>query len=77
MERFFKNLELLKIRFGETSLHECEIMLRDVDDSKRVNSKGIKTEILTATIISQVFWPQLPTDSIRLHKLVETCVWSS
>lgn len=32
------NLELLKIRFGEDSLNDCEIMLHDVEDSKRVNA---------------------------------------
>lgn len=31
-------LELLKIRFGDASLQACEIMLRDVLDSKRVDS---------------------------------------
>ena len=31
-------LELLKIRFGEESLHNCEVMLRDLEDSKRVNN---------------------------------------
>lgn len=31
------HLELLKLRFGETSLHYCEVMLRDIINSKRVN----------------------------------------
>jgi anaphase-promoting complex subunit 2 len=30
--------ELLKIRFGEESLQSCEVMLRDLEDSKRVNN---------------------------------------
>lgn len=32
------NLELLKIRFGEESLHNCEVMLKDIEDSKRTNT---------------------------------------
>eukprot|EP01036_Dinobryon_divergens_P029650 gene29650-38775_t len=32
------NLELLKIRFGEESLHSCEVMLKDIEDSKRINN---------------------------------------
>mmetsp|Transcript_5912 Transcript_5912/g.9083 ORF Transcript_5912/g.9083 Transcript_5912/m.9083 type:complete len:627 (+) Transcript_5912:83-1963(+) len=32
------NLELLKIRFGESSLHPCDIMLKDVADSRRINT---------------------------------------
>ncbi|KAI9781179.1 MAG: hypothetical protein M1839_006287 [Geoglossum umbratile] len=31
-------LELLKIRFGESALQACEVMLRDVLDSKRVDA---------------------------------------
>eukprot|EP01116_Phalansterium_solitarium_P011803 TRINITY_DN27598_c0_g1_i1.p1 TRINITY_DN27598_c0_g1~~TRINITY_DN27598_c0_g1_i1.p1 ORF type:complete len:814 (+),score=307.14 TRINITY_DN27598_c0_g1_i1:142-2583(+) len=30
-------LELLKLRFGETPLHSCEIMLKDLHESKRIN----------------------------------------
>jgi hypothetical protein len=34
-----ETLELLKIRFGEEPLHSCEVMLRDIEDSKRINWK--------------------------------------
>ena len=37
-EREIRNLELLKLRFGEQQLHYCEVMLKDVADSKRINS---------------------------------------
>ena len=30
-----RRLELLKLRFGEGMLRECEVMIKDVDDSKR------------------------------------------
>merc|ERR1711894_421934 len=30
--------ELLKLRFGEAPLHQCEVMLKDIGDSKRINS---------------------------------------
>mmetsp|Transcript_18602 Transcript_18602/g.40472 ORF Transcript_18602/g.40472 Transcript_18602/m.40472 type:complete len:751 (+) Transcript_18602:158-2410(+) len=32
------NLELLKLRFGEMSMRQCEIMIKDIDDSKRINT---------------------------------------
>ena len=32
-------LELLKLRFGESALHHCEVMLRDFAVSKRVNAQ--------------------------------------
>ena len=30
-------IELLKIRFGETALQVCDVMLKDMADSKRIN----------------------------------------
>ncbi|KNC77594.1 hypothetical protein SARC_09944, partial [Sphaeroforma arctica JP610] len=32
-----RNLELLKVRFGETNLHQCEVMLKDIHNSRRIN----------------------------------------
>lgn len=42
-------LELLKLRFGESQLHYCEVMLKDVADSKRLNSR-VMDERLKAAI---------------------------
>lgn len=33
----FKNLELLKIRCGEQNLQACDIILKDVRDSKKID----------------------------------------
>jgi anaphase-promoting complex subunit 2 len=32
-----RNIEILKIRFGEAALQVCEVMLRDMTDSKRID----------------------------------------
>jgi len=32
-----KNVEILKIRFGEAALQVCEVMLKDMTDSKRID----------------------------------------
>lgn len=32
-----RNLELLKLRFGESNLHFCDVMIKDIADSKRIN----------------------------------------
>ncbi|KAL7993365.1 putative cullin domain-containing protein [Plasmopara halstedii] len=40
-DRDVQTLELLKLRFGEDSLQQCEIMVRDVDDSKRLNRNAL------------------------------------
>ena len=37
-EKEARNLELLKTRFGEQSLGQCEVMLQDLKDSKRLNT---------------------------------------
>ena len=55
-------LELLKLRFGESALLECEVMLRDMAKSKRVNKhivsgSGELLEDFSATIVSYLFWP--------------------
>ncbi|KAG6976323.1 hypothetical protein JG688_00001483 [Phytophthora aleatoria] len=36
-DRDVQTLELLKLRFGEDSLQQCEIMVRDIEDSRRLN----------------------------------------
>jgi anaphase-promoting complex subunit 2 len=33
-----RNIELLKLRFGENNLYFCEVMIKDIADSKRINS---------------------------------------
>ena len=37
-------MELLKRRFGENHLHYCDIMLKDIQDSHRIN-RHVKTEL--------------------------------
>ena len=40
-------------RFGEESLHNCEVMLKDIEDSKRVNTavyNALKTQAKKATV---------------------------
>lgn len=36
-EKELKDLELMKLRFGDKNLHQCEVMLRDIKDSERIN----------------------------------------
>ena len=63
-----KNLELLKLRFGDALLHHCEIMLRDVEDSTRLNHRA-PCDYLRVTVISQVFWPELSNCALTIHRL--------
>ncbi|GAB4822840.1 hypothetical protein N2152v2_009886 [Parachlorella kessleri] len=86
-DRELRTLELLKVRFGEANLHNAEVMLRDLADSKRINANvhGVSNdstpmkkrrqladiEGLSATVVSALFWPQLPQEELTLPKEVQ------
>ncbi|KAL4426176.1 hypothetical protein ABPG77_007458 [Micractinium sp. CCAP 211/92] len=85
-DRELRTLELLKVRFGEGNLHNAEVMLKDLADSKRINANVksvpntatplrrrrslVDIDGLSATIVSQLFWPQLPTEEFTLPPAV-------
>lgn len=50
-----KNIEILKIRFGEAALQVCEVMLKDMTDSKRTD---VHVQSQTE-VISNVYQPSL------------------
>lgn len=64
----FRNLELLTLRFSDCELHRCEVMLKDVQTSKRVNKRVLSGDIrdhklsnykdLDVLIVSSPFWPE-------------------
>lgn len=61
-----RNIEILKIRFGEAALQVCEVMLRDMDDSKRTDTRvqDQKPSVVHPTIISHHFWPSLESSDL-------------
>ncbi|XP_053474021.1 anaphase-promoting complex subunit 2 isoform X1 [Ictalurus furcatus] len=75
--REIRNVELLKLRFGESHMHYCEVMLKDVADSRRINTNIHEEEArlpeeeqpsvpLSAMILSSEFWPQLKEEKLEL-----------
>ncbi|KAL5285967.1 ANAPC2 family protein [Megaselia abdita] len=73
-DKEIRNLELLKLRFGENLLHNCEVMLKDISESKRINSH-IQSDInyidsksweMSSLIISAQFWPVFNKESLEL-----------
>lgn len=72
-------LELLKLRFGEMSMRNCEIMIKDMDDSKRAvgNIQSmIKTArkaapVVDSAVISHIFWPTLQDDQLKHHPRIQ------
>ncbi|KAI5466425.1 putative anaphase-promoting complex subunit ApcB [Mariannaea sp. PMI_226] len=69
-----KVLGLLKKRFGESALQNCDVMMKDIQDSKRVDTvlrKNIQREsnpgsekvTYHSKILSRLFWPSLPKET--------------
>lgn len=81
-EKEIRILELLKLRFGEGPLQACEVMLRDVLDSRRVNVairndsdlapafQDPEAPDLFAKILSRLFWPALHEESFSIPPAV-------
>jgi len=70
-EEEIRNLEFLKIRFGENELHNCEVMLKDVADSKRINShlQSIENQPefpISGLVVSAQYWDQLKDRPMKL-----------
>lgn len=68
------NLELLKLRFGDLSLRTAEVMIKDIDESKRIHSNVRSTfqsryqhNEVDAAIISHIFWPKLSNEEYKYH----------
>lgn len=57
-------LELLKLRFGEHNLHKCEVMLKDMRDSKRLNT-NIKAPLAPGTPGAAVDDAHETTETLR------------
>ncbi|KAG6815869.1 hypothetical protein H0H87_010659 [Tephrocybe sp. NHM501043] len=61
-----RSIEILKIRFGEAALQVCEVMLKDMTDSKRIDGhvQSRQASSVHPTIISKHFWPALESSDI-------------
>lgn len=79
-EKEIRYLELLKLRFGESQLHFCEVMLKDVSDSKRINAliqqdknfEGSSDNFTSnAMILSAQFWPPFKDESLELPEEIK------
>ena len=71
-------LELLKMRVGDSALQACEVMVRDILDSKRVDavvrndqklissSEEMMMPDLHAKILSRFFWPDIQGQEFKI-----------
>ena len=81
-----KVLRLLKKRFGEPSLQNCDVMMKDIQDSTRVDTAITKTmkhgpfgagekkrralPNYHTKILSRLFWPTLEREHFLVPSLV-------
>lgn len=75
---------MLKMRLGEGALQACEVMLRDVLDSRRVDTVIRSDQELNLTdesqqlpelhtrILSHMFWPSLHSESFSIPPEIES-----
>lgn len=80
--REIRVLELLKLRFGEAALQACEVMLRDILDSRKADSSIHKDKELHLNdesapelhtrILSHLFWPSLHSETFFIPPEVES-----
>lgn len=70
-----RNVELLKIRFGEASLQVAEVMLKDMADSRRLafaEEEAVVSPKFQATVLSKLFWPAIRQDDVVLPSEIRT-----
>jgi anaphase-promoting complex subunit 2 len=67
-------LELLKLRFGESSMNAAEVMIKDIDDSVRTNKNirdVLKHSVVDTVIVSHIFWPKLVSSELKHHPRIQ------
>ncbi|KAI0393522.1 Cullin family protein [Xylariaceae sp. FL0594] len=73
-------LDLLKKRFGESSLQACDVMIKDIQDSRRLDGvidRRVRSQPhkpaawnIHAKILSRLYWPEVGEESFQLPSVV-------
>ncbi|KAK9237659.1 hypothetical protein V1525DRAFT_403411 [Lipomyces kononenkoae] len=82
IEREMMHLELLKVLFGEADLHNCDVMVKDILESKRADANihdpttvaaGTYpvADIVHASMVSKLFWPAFRDEDLALPPFIE------
>ena len=69
IEQEIKNLELLKLKFGENLLTNCEIIIQHIKESKKINNKLFKDPSFICQIINNNYWPFIKRNHFDLSSL--------
>ncbi|KAK9249540.1 hypothetical protein V1506DRAFT_450599 [Lipomyces tetrasporus] len=82
IDREMMHLELLKLLFGESDLHNSDVMVKDILESKRVDSNIHDPTtvapgtypvagIVHASMLSRLFWPAFRDEDLVLPPVIE------
>ncbi|RKP25090.1 hypothetical protein SYNPS1DRAFT_16159, partial [Syncephalis pseudoplumigaleata] len=79
-EKEFRNLEMLKLRFGETNLQSCEVMIKDFAESKRFeqylhqdHEDDVEAlHLLRPIILSRLSWPEYKPEEFALPDKIQS-----
>ncbi|GAA5855675.1 hypothetical protein JCM8547_001640 [Rhodosporidiobolus lusitaniae] len=66
LEGEIQTLSTLKLRFGDAALQGCDVMLKDLEDSRKLDEavhERVPDVPLHATIVSRLFWPSFQSQS--------------
>ncbi len=69
----YSDLHLLKARFGSHEFGSLDVMLKDMLLSKKID-RALKTVVpqnVHASIISHLYWPDLPSSKFKMPKQIE------
>ncbi|GMG20326.1 unnamed protein product [Ambrosiozyma monospora] len=67
----YQNLKLLKNRFGTTEFSSLDVMIKDIYLSKKIDKKIGKSQT-HASIVSHMYWPELPENKFKLPDEITT-----
>ena len=68
-ENEIKNLELLKLKFGENLLNDCDVIIKDIKDSKKLNQNNLKDDLINCLIINKNYWPFLNNSIFEINNI--------
>ncbi|ORX66771.1 hypothetical protein DL89DRAFT_269815 [Linderina pennispora] len=72
-QREIKQVEMMKLRFGDEALERCEVMLKDLADSKRADQYIAEVSVhngwempMHTTVVSRQFWGSVPSEQFTM-----------
>ncbi|KAG7818329.1 hypothetical protein KL928_003330 [Ogataea angusta] len=67
----YGKLQLLKSRFGNSEFGSLDVMMKDVIQSRKLD-KLISSDKVHASIISHMYWPELPEEKFKLPEEIQS-----